>query len=295
MQPEHPEARALVRLVDEPDEAVYSEIAARIIALGPGILELLEQELDASTDLLVRERIGELLWQIRLAVLRSELAAWIASGGNNLMEAWIAVTGFFYPDMEDEAVLFELASIRKDVWLEMNENLTALELVRVFNQVFYQIHGFSGNIEDYHDPANSMIHKVLQSRKGNPLSLGMIYLHIAQSLDLPVVGINLPSHFVLALKKEQSMNTGQPEYGKDLLFFINPFRQGSLFSHQDLMDYLVKQNIPPDPVYFQACSHMDMILRLLNNLIASLEKSGQAVHAEAMKDLQSLFEEDKED
>ncbi|KAF5277932.1 hypothetical protein FQR65_LT15898 [Abscondita terminalis] len=64
--------------------------------------------------------------------------------------------------------------------------------------------GLSGNTANYHDPQNSYLNKVLESKKGNPITLACIYCVIAQRLDIPIYGVNLPKHFVLAYMNEET-------------------------------------------------------------------------------------------
>jgi regulator of sirC expression with transglutaminase-like and TPR domain len=133
------------------------------------------------------------------------LKAWKRGGGEDLLEGALIISRYRYPDMDEQKVKARLAAIRQDIWLELNDNLTAFEKVRVFNHIFFQTHGFKGNKRNYHAPQNSYINEVLDSRKGNPLSLAIIYQVLAEDLDLPLRGVNLPNHFVLAYLDEDSI------------------------------------------------------------------------------------------
>ena len=73
-----------------------------------------------------------------------------------------------------------------------------MEKVRVLNHIIFDVHGFSGNTANFHAPQNSYINNVLESKKGNPLSLSVLYAVIAQRLDVNIYGVNLPEHFILA-------------------------------------------------------------------------------------------------
>nr|MBP8877661.1 transglutaminase family protein [Flavobacteriales bacterium] len=197
------EIRALITLIDDPDEGVYAEVRGRIVELGDHVVPVLERawEFDDLGDLF-RDRIEDILHTIHLAAVNDRLKAWKATGGEDLLEGALIISRYRYPDMDEQKVKARLASIRQDIWLELNDHLTAFEKVRVFNHIFFQIHGFKGNKRNYHAPQNSYINEVLDSRKGNPLSLAIIYQVLAEDLHLPLRGVNLPNHFVLAYLDE---------------------------------------------------------------------------------------------
>jgi regulator of sirC expression with transglutaminase-like and TPR domain len=96
----------------------------------------------------------------------------------------------------------QVQQIKHDVWLEINDELTAMEKVKIINHILFDVHQFSGNIANYHAPQNSFINSVLETKKGNPVSLGILYMIIAQELQIPIYGVNLPEHFIVAYVDE---------------------------------------------------------------------------------------------
>src|SRR6478736_249860 len=91
--------------------------------------------------------------------------------------------------------------IRLDIWLELRYDYSAYEKIKIINHVLYNVHGFKGNTDQYHDPSNSFINNVLESKRGNPIMLAVVYMLIAQRLNMPIYGVNLPQHFVLGYKE----------------------------------------------------------------------------------------------
>lgn len=266
------EMQALISLVDEPDQIIYNDIAKRIYSFGQDAVPLLEQAWENNLDPGIQNRIETIIHSIQFEEVVSEFTHWVDSGCINLIDGWILITRYQYPFLNESELHYEISQVRKDIWLEINENLTALEQIKVFNHVFYDLHGFKGDIETYHSPENSFLNKVLQSRKGNPLSLSIIYLSLAQSLDLPVFGVNLPEHFVLAY----TGNTFDPDTmmmdRQTVLFYINAFSKGAVFSRKDVEDFLKQLNLEAHPSFFEPCSNRDIMQRMLNNLIISFQK-----------------------
>ena len=286
------EIQALITLIDDPDEGVYHQVRERIVELGGNVVPVLERawEYDDFGDLF-RNRIEDILHTIHLAGVTDRLKAWKAAGGEDLLEGALIISRYRYPDMDEQKVKARLASIRQDIWLELNDHLTAFEKVRVFNHIFFQIHGFKGNKRNYHAPQNSYINEVLDSRKGNPLSLAIIYQVLAEDLNLPMRGVNLPNHFVLAYLDEESI--GGADHGQqgeeNILFYVNAFSQGDILGRNEINEFLQKLNIEPRGSFYSPCTNMDIIRRQLNNLANSYQKMGDTDRSQDLEKLRDLL------
>ena len=266
---------ALVSLIDEPDPDVFRDISLDIHSHGTEIIPFLEHAWETQHLPEIQKRIESIIHQIQFDQLCTDLKAWLDEGGRNLLEGILIVARYRYPDLEEDEIEYELAKLRKDIWIELNESLTALEQIKVFNYVFYEIHGFYGNITDYHNPENSFINKVIETRTGNPLSLGIIYMLLAQSLDLPVHGINLPEHFVLAYTGT-TLNPDTLEYSEsNILFYINAFSRGNVFAVKDIEVFLKQLKLEPKPSYFKPCTNKDIVQRMLYNLMFAYRKNAE--------------------
>ncbi|MBX2973288.1 MAG: transglutaminase family protein [Flavobacteriales bacterium] len=286
------EIRALITLIEDPDEGVYGQVRERIVSLGDHVVPVLERawEYDDHGDLF-RNRIEDILQTIHLGSVTDRLKAWKESGGEDLLEGALIISRYRYPDMDEHKVKARLASIRQDIWLELNDHLTAFEKVRVFNHIFFQVHGFKGNKRNYHAPQNSYINEVLDTRTGNPLSLAIIYQVLAEDLGLPLRGVNLPNHFVLAYLDEDSIggaDSGQ-QGEENVLFYVNAFSQGDILGRNEINEFLGKLKIEPRASFYTPCTNMDIIRRQLNNLANSYAKLGDGERSEDLERLRDLL------
>ena len=286
------EIRALITLIDDPDAGVYNQVRARIVSLGDDVVPVLERawEYDDLGDLF-RNRIEDILQTIHLGGVTDRMKAWKESGGEDLLEGALIISRYRYPDMDEQKVKARLASIRQDIWLELNDHLTAFEKVRVFNHIFFQVHGFKGNKRNYHAPQNSYINEVLDSRKGNPLSLAIIYQVLAEDLGLPLRGVNLPNHFVLAYLDEESIggaDSGQ-QGEENILFYVNAFSQGDILGRNEINEFLAKLKIDPRPSFYAPCTNLDIIRRQMNNLANSYQKMGDTERSQELEKLRDLL------
>ncbi len=280
--------KALISLIDEPDDKVYAEIFEKITNEGPNILPYLEHAWENSITPEVQKRIEELSHCICFKQLIKDLKSWLC-GNMDLLEGVMIISRFKYPNLNEEEIYYEINRIRKEIWIELNENLTALEQIKVFNRVFYDILNFKGDVENYHDSRNSFINKVLETKKGNPLTLGVIYILLAQSLELPVYGVNLPEHFILAYTAKSINPDTLTINDNNVLFYINPFSNGSVFSYREVEEFLKRLNLDPKPSYINPCSNVDIITRMVNNLIVSFQKSGDQYKVSELETIISIL------
>lgn len=268
------EMQALVSLIDDPDLDVFREVADKLHGFGSDAIPYLQKAWDNCLDPLVQGRIETLMHQINIDKVIKDLSKAFEKNCKDLFGAWVSLSRFQYPGLNEEDLQYELNQIRKDIWLELNENLTALEQVKVFNHVFFDIHGFYPNIDNYHSADNSFINRVLHSRKGNPLSLSVVYMLLAQSIDLPIYGVNVPEHFVLAYTGRAFDPLTLRMDDNKVLFYINPFSRGMVFSSQEVEKFLKKLSLEPIPAYVEPCNNCEIVLRMINNLVSAYETDG---------------------
>ena len=282
---------ALINLIDDPDESIYVHIHDRLLSYGAEAIPYLETSWeDQDFGLLFQNRIESLIHEIQFEETKRSLKAWKESSTKDLLTGAIAVAKYQYPGLDEAKVRTQIEEIQKSVWLEINNKQTALEIVRIINKVFFGMYHFQGNAKTFHSPLNSYINTVLETKKGNPLSLSLIYSIIAQNLNIPIYGVNLPNHFILAYMDEYAVNQFLPDnndYG--VLFYINPFSKGSLFGIDEIKEFLDGINQPHSRDYFEPCSNTSIIKRMLTNLIASFQEVGNSEKVNELIELRELF------
>jgi len=275
------EILALVSLLEDPDQEIYEQVKEKILSLGLSAIPYIsEYKMDNPESDLINLRTDELKSEIQSIGIEKELNQWLDNNEDDLLEGVLLVAKYQYPELNEEEVRRELSKIRQDIWLELSENLTAFEKINVVNHILFEVYGFAGNKKNFHAPKNSFINAVLETKSGNPLSLSIIYLITAQSLDIPVYGINLPNHFILAYKDEnhiiEELREFSPdiEHKEDVLFYINPFGNGSILHKSQIDNFLKHLKIEPEERHFKPCSNKEIVRRLFNNLVYAYQKLG---------------------
>lgn len=281
------EIDALIRLLEDPDQEVYGEVEKRLLEHGNAVVKFLETEWEKSLDTLIQERIENIVHQIQFDNVKEDLSLWYQSGAFDLLKGALVINRYQYPDLDEQRVINQLEEIRREVWLGLQHEMSSVEKIKLINHIFYKINGFSGNTKNHHDPQNSYINQVLDTRKGNQISLAIIYCTIAQKLDIPVYGVNLPQHFILGYIDETKRD--EQEFG--VLFYINAFNKGAIFGKHDVDQFLRQLNLQPMPGFYAPCSNVEIIRRIIRNLISAYENLGSAEKVAELKELQDILSE----
>jgi regulator of sirC expression with transglutaminase-like and TPR domain len=268
------EFKALVSLLDDDDDQIVSHVVEKIKSLGQEVIPFLEQEWENNFNPHVQRRIEELIHGLQYELLKDRLKKWYESEDQDLLTGMWLVATYQYPDIELIKLKQELEQIYYETWLEFKPDLYPFDQIKIINSVLFNKLKFGANTKNFHSPGNSMINVVLETRKGNPISLCVIYMLVAQKLKMPVYGVNLPNLFILTYNDEKNTH-----------FYINAFNRGLIFSKQDIENYINELHLAPQRSFFESCSNLEIIRRVLRNLIMSFDKMGEHAKAEEAKEL----------
>jgi regulator of sirC expression with transglutaminase-like and TPR domain len=175
-----------------------------------------------------------------------------------------------YPNLSERTIKEELDALAENVEeaLDANDAESVAQSTAVLRQCFFRELGFRGNEENYYDPDNSYINRVLDRRMGIPISIAVVYLLVAQRLDLPVHGIGLPGHFILA-----HLDSGGPVY-------LDPFHQGRLLSAQDCVEMVRQRGLRFQPGFLEHTPPRQILSRMIANLITIYTEQGASERAQ---------------
>ena len=286
------EIEALINLIDDPDETIYRQVKERIVSIGEAAIPSLENVWEVNTfGKEFQQRIEDIIHDIQFESVLSGLENWAKDGGEDLFAGALMVAKYQYPDLDETETFDRLTKLHQEIWIELNDELTALEQVKVINHILFDVHGFRGNKKNFHAAQNNYINTVLESEKGNPLSLSILYIVLAQRLDIPIFGVNLPNHFIMAyvdeyniLRLMENHLKGKMDNDK-VLFYINAFSQGTIVHKNEITTYLQQLELKEEAKFYEPCDNKSMIIRLLNNLIMSYDRLGYPEKVEEIEKL----------
>lgn len=279
------EVNSLIRLLDDPDPEIYNHVHDKLLSYGTEAIEHLESAFGQAFDAIQQERIANLVHEIQFGIVKNDLKLWFQSGAFDLLQGILTINRYQYPDLDEQKIINYIEAIKRDVWIQMMNEASPVEQVKLINHVFYHMYGFSGNTSNHQDPQNSYLSQVIETKKGNQILLAIIYSIIAQKLDIPVHGVNLPQHFILAYLDESK----DSEFESGILFYINAFNKGFIFGRRDVDMFLKQLNLNFDKQFYEPCSNTDIIKRVLRNLISSYEHLGSAEKVEELNELLAIL------
>lgn len=281
---------SLISLLDDPDPEVYNTVKENLLSYGIEIIPKLEKVWEEALNKTVHKRLEDLIHLIQFTDIKKLLENWYKTEPDNLLMGAFLISKYQFPDITFSEIENEIEKIKQDAWLELRPNLTALEKVKILNHIIFDIHKFSGNVTNYYSPRNSYINQVLELKKGNPILLAIIYSSIAQRMNIPIYGVNLPKNFILAYVDEMnSIKAYENDYNESILFYINPFNKGNVFGRKEIDYFIKQQKLESEKSFFLPCSNDSIINRLIVNLIFSYEKIGYTEVVEELKELLKII------
>lgn len=279
------EIEALLHLIDDPDQFVYETVSERLLSFGRPIIPELEQLWENSEDLQAQERIESLIHRLHYRDLYTEFSNW-AQNSKDLTQGALLVSKYNYPDLEITPILQQIEKIRRNVWLELNSFLTPMEQVNVINSIIFNYYKHAGAELDYENPDLFLLHKTLESKKGNAISNGILYLILCQKLDIPVYALNIPLQFIMGYSDEEGEGLRSRGHGSEKIKFYIDGLSGQMYSQRDMENYFKRMNVPPVNAYFKPMNNKDIIKFLLTEY----QKCFESITLEVKKDeLQNII------
>ena len=264
--PANREIEALLMLADDPDDYIFNTVADKLINYGREIIPKLEDVWERTEDTLLQERMELLIHRVYFNDLQGEFKAWNESDKHDILTGAILIAKYHYPDLNVPATLQQFDQIRRNIWLELNNYLTPLEQVNVINSIIYNFYKLEGHELTERNAQYFFINSVLESKKGNAFSLGVLYLALCDVLDVPVFAVDIPRQFILAyFDTLYSFFSVNPSGIEQIQFYVDPIG-GMAYTQNDIDSYLKKINATDGYKYFVRLSNRAVIQKMLEEL-----------------------------
>lgn len=267
---------ALVKLLDDTDEEVVNIVESKLIGEGAYYISELEEIWLENTYPQLNQRIEEIIKRYQKVSLLQDIDLWLAKKEDaTALEAWLLVSRVQYPGLKLGMVKAHLNQLKIDAWVKMGGVKNPFDQIQILNHVFFETYGFKGNNENYHNPDNSIITRVMETKFGNPISLSILYMSVAHDLGLPLFGVNLPQHFVLAYCRLNTPMNDNGTYDRDKIkvtnvekvnFYVNAFSKGQIFTKESVDAFLKVIKVNPQPSFYEPCDNLEIFRRILRNL-----------------------------
>ena len=267
------EINALLHLIDDPDNEVFDTVSSRIVSYGKPIIPNLEQLWENTPDEIIQGKIELLIHRLHFHELQADISAYAKATRHDLLEGALLVARYQYPDLADTPVFQEIEKIKRNIWLELNSYLTALEQVNIINRIFFTYYKFKGVEVSYQHPEEFLVNKVLETKRGNSIMNGIIYQLLCGLLDIPVKAIKIPRQYLLAyFDTSYDYFNPKKENDNNIHFYVDPMN-GHVYTHKDVENYFKKIGVPITTSYFKPMDHRLILQFLLEELAKCFDTS----------------------
>jgi regulator of sirC expression with transglutaminase-like and TPR domain len=247
--------KALVNLLGDDDPAIYRTVRDKILSFGEEAGQWLRPH-RLSSDPLLRRRAREII----LHLDRQEADTWFLAFCLRHGEEFDLEEGIWllaltqYPDINVEGYRALLDHFAAELRERIESDETPKEILTTINNYIFDELGFSGDEENYYDPQNSYLNRVIDRRKGNPINLSLLYLLLARRLRLPMAGIGLPGHFICRYQSTSDE------------IYVDAFHHGKFLTKADCIQYLVSGSHGLQDEFLSPVSTRRMLMRICSNL-----------------------------
>lgn len=286
------EISALFHLIDDPDVEVFSTVSDKILTIGSTIIPNLEHLWETTIDESVQERIELLIHRLHYCELFQDFKRWKNLPEPDLLAGALLVAKFQYPELQVSQVLQDVEKMRRNVWLELNNYLTPLEQTNVLTTILYNYYHLKGTEINYEAPKDFLLNNVLESKKGNSLSNGILYLVLCDLLDIPIRAIPIPRQHILAYFDVEpgDWHNLPPNPAHSISFFIDPM-SGQVYTQKDVETYFRRISVPPTANFFRPITNIRIVQMLVEEFAKCFDNEKHAYKFDELMQLSQFLGE----
>lgn len=246
------EFKALVSLLEDDDPGIEEHVQSKLLSMGETVIPRLEAIWESEDgDERLQGRIEDIIHVIQSKRSISALQTWLQSNDPNLLHGWYLVSRYQYPELDFLPFKKEINRLVNRIWLEFRPGMNVPERLLVINRMLFNQEKYRGREKELTHPDNYFLNSVIDLHRGNPMSLGLLYICICHELDIAVGGIPLPGYFILTYQDKSSE------------FYIDVFRKGTFFMRSDLERFLKEIKAENSPEYFKPVPLKALIIELI--------------------------------
>ena len=247
--------KALVSLLADEDPKVYRTVRQKILSYGPIAAQWVREHC-LSNDPVLRRHAREIAQYFSRQDADTQLLAFCLNQGEDfdLEQGTLLLARTQYPSINIGAYSAWLDRMAEDLRERVDLSGDPVQILGAMADYLFVEQKFAGDETNLHDPDNNYLNRVLDRRKGNHISLSVVYLLVARRLGLPVAGIGLPGYFVCRYQSSRQE------------IYMDPFRKGRLLAKADCVKYVVQLQHRFDEGCLVPVSARRILLRICANL-----------------------------
>lgn len=196
-----------------------------------------------------------------------------------LIEGALAIARHHDATIDVEAQKQALYEMGRVVRSRVNGTQPQARLAHLHDHLFAEL-GFIGNTLNYHDPANSYLSIVIESRRGLPITLSLVYKVVAERAGLVVHGLGLPGHFCVGVEMPEGLT------------IIDPFYAGRVLNRQEAHERIrdtYGAHVEWSDDLLDPVTHRHWLTRIMQNLLHTFSERERIRDVASMLELELLL------
>lgn len=276
------ELKSLVALFDDTDETVVTAVNERMLGRGISVLRDLSYIYDTVSSHKQKECIAERMRYLSTEFVLSELDKLAATEYPDLVRGVFLISKLVTPDLEEEYFEDLVQVLLDDLRKEINDDKTAPEKVEIFNHIFYNRLLFKFRDYPMTRESTSIITSVLSSRHGTPFAVSLIYFMLARCAGVDIFPMCFEGGYVPAYIE-----------GDKVLFYVDIFKNGEIFSEDKLRMYMEAQGIDVENNTFEVREDRVLLVIYLEGLSYMYSLKGDAYNTDLLNRGLEMFGEER--
>jgi len=247
--------KALISLLADDDQNVYRTVREKILSIGPGSIPWLREH-QLSNDPVLRRRAKEIVQYFERQEADTHLLAFCLNQGEDfdLEQSVLLLARTQYPEINPEAYSALLDDYAGELRDRLDLHGEPVLILKLINDYLFREQRFVGDENNFYDPDNSYLNRVMDRRTGNSMSLSLVYLLVTRRLRLPMAGIGLPGHFLCRYQSSRAE------------IYVDAFRGGRFLTKADCIKHVVQLRQRFDDSCLAPVSSRRILLRICANL-----------------------------
>tara|TARA_B100000315_G_scaffold260889_1_gene326889 strand:- start:6798 stop:7649 length:852 start_codon:yes stop_codon:yes gene_type:complete len=253
----------LIALLEDNDQKILDTIVEHIVNIGTTAVPHLKRA--TITNPALGPRIESVVEEIRINELEKAFLLLPKHGDtmHGLEVGSFLITKLVYPNINVQTYSDKIDEMAKEAREKIARYTSNNDILNAFNHYFFIDQGFHGNTLQYNEVDNSFLHRIIDRRKGIPISLSVLYMLLGSRLDLPLHGVGAPGHFLVKFD------------ARDYRIFIDCFAGGKLLTDKECARFLIRNGYGFKSSYLHRSPVQDIVTRMIKNLISLYQANNQ--------------------
>jgi hypothetical protein len=263
---------SLLRLLEDPDKSVYEIVRGKILENGEFFRIYLENYHSFSSNNLGIERSENILDEIFWLKFEKKLKDYAANPEPQLAEGVFLIETYFNRDVDINQIEAYFDSILREVWIELNNQLTGIEKVKVISKILFTENKFKKYPAGEFNPDYLSITNCLSYKKYVAPTISLLFSMIAQQTDIAVYPLDIPGIFLLGYVDEELAEAVFAENQNGIVFYFHPYDEGILVNQQIVEKYIKDNKVDISINKIKVLSYKDYLSFIFELRILALKQ-----------------------